>query len=120
MDARVKPAHDDLSKTCIQSIPSDTASFVPAARFCARGLKLWLRYPESLGVAERRETYGCLRGTRSACFGHARRFGGALRPSAWDARLPALSPWRFWAGPLRLPHRTCVRIGFSALLALRP
>jgi len=40
--------------------------------------------------------------------------GGALRPSAWDARLPALSPWRFWAGRARFPHRTCVRIGQRA------
>ena len=45
--------------------PSNTSSF-PRRVFCARGLKLWLRYPDE-GVAERRETYGCLRGTRWAC-----------------------------------------------------
>ena len=46
--------------------------------------------------------------------GRRRLGGGALRPSAWDARLPALSPWRFWAGRARFPHRTCVRIGQRA------
>src|SRR5260370_24299389 len=38
----------------------------PRRVFCARGLLLSLRSPE-FGVAERRETYGCLRGIRWAC-----------------------------------------------------
>ena len=47
----------------------------------------------------------------------ARRLRGALRPITRDARLSALSPWRFWAPVPRFPHRTCVRIGHSELLA---
>src|SRR5437667_825491 len=39
------------------SAPSNTSSF-PRRVFCARVLKLWLRYPELEGVAERRESSG--------------------------------------------------------------
>jgi hypothetical protein len=45
----------------------------------------------------------------------ARRLRGALRPITRDARLSALSPWRFLARVPRLPHRTCVRIGCELL-----
>src|SRR5258708_5312762 len=87
MDARVKPAHDDSTPSLHHSIlhttsRSSTAVLVPAARFCARGLKLWLRYPEFKGwrSAESRRVLGRhpwgLRVTRQA-----RRFGGALRLS---------------------------------------
>jgi len=40
----------------------------------------------------------------------ARRLRGALRPITRDARLSALSPWRFLAPVPRFPHRTCVRM----------
>jgi hypothetical protein len=43
-----------------------TADLVPAARFCARVLLFGFAQPRE-GVAERRETYGCLRGIRWAC-----------------------------------------------------
>ena len=46
----------------------------------------------------------------------ARRWRGALRPSE-DARLPALHRGGFWLRCRAFPHRTCVRIGPSELLA---
>src|SRR5260221_8217412 len=47
----------------------------------------------------------------------ARRLRGALRPITRDARLSALSPWRFLAPVPRLPHPPCVRVGHSELLS---
>src|SRR5262249_19153588 len=47
-------------------LSNSTRFFVPAARFCARVLLFGFAHPDE-GVAERRETYGCLRGIRWAC-----------------------------------------------------
>src|SRR5262249_47403486 len=48
------------------SSPFPTAHLVPGARFCAGFLIFGFAHPHE-GVAERRETYGCLRGIRWAC-----------------------------------------------------
>src|SRR6266478_1790813 len=67
----ISPFSHGLSRS-----PLRTAVLVPAARFCARGLKLWLRYPEFKGwrSAERR-TDAC-----EASVGPARNAAGqALR-----------------------------------------
>src|SRR5262249_20408450 len=101
-----KPAHDEIPTRC------QTAHLVPAARFCARVLKLWLSAPEGWRSAGSRRVLA--RHPWPALGGRRRLGGGAFRPSTWDARLPALSPWRFWAGRARFPHRTCVRIGQRA------
>src|SRR5262245_21428728 len=79
-----------------------TAHLVPAAHFCARGLRLCFTHPEPRGWAERRETFGCcakhplgVHITR-----HARRL--ARRPASHNAGRSPLGapPWRFWAsGP---------------------
>src|SRR5262245_52168515 len=77
-------------------------SSFPRRVFCARVLPFASR-TRSEGWAERRKNVGCLRGTRSACFGHARRWRGASRPSARDARLSALHRGDFGPGvPLSL------------------
>src|SRR5260370_38954770 len=82
----------------------------PRRVFCARVLKLWLRFPpiEGWRSAESRRVLARhplgLHLTRQA-----RRLRGALRPITRDARLSALSPWRFWAPVARFPHRPCVR-----------
>src|SRR5258708_25457724 len=47
----------------------------------------------------------------------ARRLRGALRPITRDARLSALSPWRFWAPVPPFPLPAFVRIGHSQLPA---
>ena len=88
----------------------------PRRVFCARVLLL-ASLPPYKGVAERRETYGCSDTRGLHVTRQARRLRGALRPITRDARLSALSPWRFWAPVPRFPHQTCVRIGYSELLA---
>jgi len=86
----------------------------PRRVFCARVLKLSLRSPNR-GVAERRESSGaCEAPVGLHVTRQARRLRGALRPITRDARLSALTPWRFWAPVPRFPHRTCVRIGASS------
>jgi len=45
---------------------------------------------------------------------HARRVRGALRPMTRDARLSALSPWRFWAPGARFSHRSLPQAFASA------
>src|SRR5258708_4515053 len=91
--------------------------FVPAARFLRPGFETLASRTPTKGwrSAERRT------GARTPVGLHvtrqARRLRGALRPITRDARLPALSPWRFWAPVPRFPHQTCVRIGHSELLA---
>src|SRR5262249_6230032 len=44
-----------------------TAHLVPAARFLRPGFATSLHSPRIEGWAERRETFGCVRGTRWAC-----------------------------------------------------
>src|SRR5262249_49200536 len=78
--------------------------------FLRPGFATSLHSPRTEGWAERRETFGCVRGTRGACRSasktrvnalmtrHARRLRGALRPSAWDARLLALHRGDFSPG----------------------
>ena len=94
-----------------------TAVLVAAARFLRPGFALPLHAPpEGVGGAPRvvrvlaRHPLG-LHVTRQA-----RRWRGALRPSE-DARLPALHRGGFWLRCRAFPHRTCVRIGPSELLA---
>ena len=94
-----------------------TALLVPAARFCARVLKLWLRYPDRR-VAERRESSGAC----EAPVGPARNAAGQAPNEApcvpYGGRPPpGAPPWRFWAPVPRFPHRNCFRIGHSELLA---
>src|SRR6516165_10936028 len=90
--------------------------------FLRPGFAPLLRSPGIEGWAERRETFGCVRGTRGArhlasntrvnalMTRRARRLRGALRPiarqdareRAYDAGRSPLGapPWRFWAsGP---------------------
>src|SRR5262245_61855364 len=75
-----------------------TAHLVPAAHVCARGLHL-LHSPRIEGWAERRETFGCVRGTRGyAITRRTRRLRGALRPITRDARLSALHRGDFSPG----------------------
>jgi hypothetical protein len=83
------------------------------------------------GWAERRETFGCVRGTRGArhlasktrvnafMTRHARRLRGALRPMTRDARLSALHRGGFRLPGPRFSHRHLRRIGYSELLAPR-
>ena len=94
-----------------------TAVLVAAARFLRPGFALPLHAPpEGVGGAPRvvrvlaRHPLG-LHVTRQA-----RRWRGALRPSE-DARLPALHRGGFWLRCRAFPHRNCVRIGPSELLA---
>jgi hypothetical protein len=70
---------------------------VPAAQFCARGLQLCFTHPETEGRAERRETFGCVRGTRWA-YHDAIRQARARRLASHDAGRPPLGapPWRFF------------------------
>jgi len=91
------------------------------------GFASLLHSPRVEGWAERRETFGCVRGTRGArhlaskmrvnalMTRRARRLRGALRPIArQDARERACDagrsplgapPWRFWAPGPRFSHR---------------
>jgi hypothetical protein len=78
-------------------------------RICARVFASLLHPPGIEGWAERRETFGCVRGTRGACHlasktrvnalmtRHARRL--ARRLASHDAGRSPLGapPWRFWA-----------------------
>src|SRR5258708_19675247 len=91
--------------------------FVPAARFLRPGFAFFasLTPIEGWRSAERRT--GACEAPVGLLRLQARRFGGALRPITRDARLSALSPWRFWAPVPRLPHRHLRRIGYSELLA---
>jgi len=86
-----------------------TATLVPAARFAPRVCNF--ASPTRIeGWAERRETFGCLRGTRGArhlasktrvnalMTRRARRLRGALRPMTRDARLSALHRGGFSPG----------------------
>jgi hypothetical protein len=98
----------DASDAFVALFTFQTAHLVPAARFCARGLQPCS--PRIEGRAERRETFGCVRGTRWACRSasktrvnalmtrHARRLRGALRPMTRDARLSALHRGDFSPG----------------------
>jgi hypothetical protein len=69
---------------------------VPAAQFCARGLRFASLTPIE-GWAERRETFGCVRGTRWA-YHDAIRQARARRLASHDAGRPPLGapPWRFF------------------------
>ena len=101
MDARVKPAHDELGKLPFVSLCTITFLF---RRAVARGMISFASLTRIEGWAERRETFGCVRGTR----GHAmtrrtRRLRGALRPITRDARLSALH-----RGGFRLRGRACL------------
>ena len=101
MDCRVKPAHDELGKLPFVSLCTITFLF---RRAVARGMISFASLTRIEGWAERRETFGCVRGTR----GHAmtrrtRRLRGALRPITRDARLSALH-----RGGFRLRGRACL------------
>jgi hypothetical protein len=111
------PVFSCFSADSESSIPSltisnSTHSLVPAAHVCARGFASLLHSPRIEGWAERRETFGCVRGTRGArhlasktrvnalMTRHARRL--ARRLASHDAGRSPLGapPWRFWAsGP---------------------
>ena len=62
MDARVKPAHDEL-KLPFVSLCTITFLF---RRAVARGMISFASLTRIEGWAERRETFGCVRGTRGA------------------------------------------------------
>jgi hypothetical protein len=79
-----------------------TADLVPAARFCVRVLHFGFATPNE-GVAERRESSGACEAPVACSRRQAGALRGALRPHTGDARLPALSPWRFWATGPRFP-----------------
>ncbi len=94
-----------------------TALLVPAARFCARVLKLWLRYPDRR-VAERRESSGaCEAPVRPARNAAGQAPNEAPRVPYGGRPPPGAPPWRFWAPVPRFPHRNCFRIGHSEFLA---
>src|SRR5947207_564350 len=96
---------------------NSTCFFVPAARFCARVLKLWLRYPDRR-VAERRESSGaCEAPVRPARNAAGQAPDEAPRVPYGGRPPPGAPPWRFWAPVPRFPHRNCFRIGHSELLA---
>jgi hypothetical protein len=64
---RMRAPQDEGERgACSPSSRCQTAHLVPAAHFCARVLQPCFTDPER-GVAERRETFGCVRGTRWAC-----------------------------------------------------
>ncbi len=96
---------------------NNTSSF-PRRVFCARVLQLSLRAPER-GVAERRESSGACEAPIGPALNAAGQapWRGALRPITRDARLPALSPWRFLAPVPRFRHQHLRRISHSELLA---
>ena len=83
----------------IASHPSQTASIVPAARFCARGLQLCFAHPNR-GVGGAPRDVRVLGGTPvgRAVSRHVRRLRGALRPMTRDARLSALHRGGFSPG----------------------
>src|SRR6266478_7995731 len=93
---------------------NNTSSF-PRRVFCARVLQLSLRAPER-GVAERRESSGACEAPIGPALNAAGQapWRGALRPITRDARLPALSPWRFLAPVPRFRHQHLRRIGASS------
>jgi hypothetical protein len=90
--AAPRPGHAIASDALVALFTFQTAHLVPAARFLRPGFATLLHSPRIEGWAERRETFGCVRGTRWACHlasktrvnalstRHARRLRGALRP----------------------------------------
>jgi hypothetical protein len=90
---------DEDERRIMHSSRCQTATLVPAARFCARGFAPLLRSPQSRGgrSAERRSG-ACEAPVLRAMTRHARRLRGALRPMTRDARLSALH-----RGGFRLP-----------------
>src|SRR5881392_1915198 len=94
-----------------------TADLVPAARFLRPGFALSLHSPQRRGGGAPRVVRVLARHPLGLhVTRQARRWRGALRPSE-DARLPALHRGGFWLRCRAFPHRTCVRIGPSELLA---
>jgi hypothetical protein len=77
-----------------------------APRFCF----LCFAHPNR-GVAERRETYGCLRGIRWACANGAGQAPGEAPCVPNGGRPPpGAPPWRFWAPVPRFLHQHLCRI----------
>ena len=96
--------------------PSNTSSF-PRRVFCARVLFFGFAHPSLRGGGAPRVVRVLARHPLGLhVTRQARRWRGALRPSE-DARLPALHRGGFWLRCRAFPHRTCVRIGPSELLA---
>jgi hypothetical protein len=95
---------------------SNSRSRSRGAFFCARGFASLLRSPKE-GVAERRETYGCLRGIRWACT-----IGAGQAPSEAPCVPIRGTPASrrshrgdFGRRGRASPHRHCGRIGHSEL-----
>jgi hypothetical protein len=66
-------------------------------RVGARGFRLCFTHPEIEGWAERRETFGCVRGTRAACHNAARQALARRLASRNAGRSPlGAPPWRFF------------------------
>src|SRR5262249_11946905 len=93
----VMVAQDEDERRVLHSSPCQTASIVPAAHFCVRGLQLCFAHPNR-GWAERRETFGCcakhplgVHITR-----HARRLARRLASHNAGRSPLGAPPWRFF------------------------
>src|SRR5262245_27911377 len=88
--------------------------------FLRPGFATSLHSPRTEGWAERRETFGCVRGTRGRAHNAAYQ-ALARRLASHDAGRSPLGapPWRFWAPGPRFSHRHLRRIGYNELLAPR-
>jgi hypothetical protein len=115
--ARMRASWGEDRSRALYNLSFQTADLVPAARFFAPGvLPLCFARPDE-GVAERRETYGCLRGIRWACT-----IGAGQAPSEAPCVPIRGTPAsrRSHRGDFGLrgrasPHRHCGRIGHSEL-----
>jgi hypothetical protein len=115
--ARMRASWGEDRSRALYNLSFQTADLVPAARFFAPGvLPLCFARPDE-GVAERRETYGCLRGIRWVCT-----IGAGQAPSEAPCVPIRGTPAsrRSHRGDFGLrgrasPHRHCGRIGHSKL-----
>src|SRR6516165_3016066 len=97
---RAAPRPGHASDAFVALFTFQTAHLIPAAHF-ASGVCIFASLTPNRGWAERRETFGCVRGTRWA-YHDAIRQALARRLASHNAGRSPLGapPWRFWAsGP---------------------
>src|SRR5262249_18953551 len=101
------PAREGTTMTCarlsrpalVLDVRMSNSPSRPRGAFLRPGFATLLHSPRVGGGAERRETFGCVRGTRGTRHNAAcQALGGALRPMTRDARLSALHRGGFSPG----------------------
>ena len=105
---RMRAPQDEDSIAFQPSSRCQTAHLGPAAHCVRPGFAPLLHSPRVEGWAERRETFGCLRGTRGARHNAAYQ-ALARRLASHDAGRSPLGapPWRFWASGPRFRLLRC-------------